>query len=134
MRVGAFPALPQFADWCILRRLEPMVCHSSRERRTPMNASLKLTLLASLVGAFIVDGTHESFAQNPPPPDHPAVTVRGQVYTPRSILARNMGSEVERVTQFPPHRIVGNIYYVGTKMLSSFLIATPEGHILIDST
>src|SRR5262245_41930192 len=99
-----------------------------------MNASFKLTLLVSLVGAFIVDSTQESFAQNPPPADHPAVTVRGQVYTPRSILARNMGSEVDRVTQFPPHRIVGNIYYVGTKMLSSFLITTPEGHILIDST
>src|SRR5437764_404394 len=73
-------------------------------------------------------------AQNPPPPEHPAVTVRGQVYTPRSILARNMGSEADRVTQFTPHKIIGNIYYVGTVTLSSFLVATPQGHILINTT
>ena len=32
-----------------------------------------------------------------------------------------------------PIRIVGNIYFVGTRGLSSFLIATPEGSIVIDS-
>jgi metallo-beta-lactamase class B len=75
-----------------------------------------------------------SLAQNPPPPEHPAVTVRGQVYTPRSILARNMGSEADRVTQFTPHKVIGNIYYVGTVTLSSFLVTTPQGHILINTT
>lgn len=34
---------------------------------------------------------------------------------------------------FPAHRIVGNVYYVGSKGLASYLIATPEGHILINS-
>ncbi len=34
---------------------------------------------------------------------------------------------------FPPHHIAGNIYYVGTHGLASFLISTPEGHILINS-
>ena len=34
----------------------------------------------------------------------------------------------------PPHKIIGNIYYVGTRTLSSFLIVTPRGNILIDST
>ena len=34
---------------------------------------------------------------------------------------------------FDPVRIVGNIYYVGTRGLSSFLIVTPEGGVLIDS-
>ena len=67
-------------------------------------------------------------------PDHPSVTVHGQVYTPRSILARNMGSAADQETQFPPHKIIGNIYYVGTKTLSSFLVVTPQGDILIDST
>jgi metallo-beta-lactamase class B len=67
-------------------------------------------------------------------PDHPSITVHGQVYTPRSILARNMGSAADQETQFPPHKIIGNIYYVGTKTLSSFLIVTPQGNILIDST
>jgi metallo-beta-lactamase class B len=73
-------------------------------------------------------------AQSTPPPDLPAVTVRGQTYTPRTILARNMGTDEDQTTAFPPHRIIGNVYYVGTRTLSSFLIATPAGHVLINST
>jgi metallo-beta-lactamase class B len=34
---------------------------------------------------------------------------------------------------FEPVKIVGNVYYVGTRGLSSFLIVTPEGGIIIDS-
>ncbi len=34
---------------------------------------------------------------------------------------------------FPPHKVIGNIYYVGTAALASFLITTPQGHILINS-
>src|SRR2546423_2576740 len=93
-----------------------------------------LSSLTCLLGGLVLCPTTNALAQNPPPPDHPAVTVRGQPYTPRSILARNMGSETERVTQFTPHKIIGNIYYVGTTTLSSFLTTTPDGHILIDST
>ncbi|HMA71913.1 MAG TPA: subclass B3 metallo-beta-lactamase [Xanthobacteraceae bacterium] len=89
--------------------------------------------LTCLLGALVLC-PDASLAQAVPPPDHPAVTVKGQTYTPRSILARNMGTEADRVTAFPPHRIVGNIYYVGTNTLSSFLVVTPQGHFLIDST
>jgi metallo-beta-lactamase class B len=32
---------------------------------------------------------------------------------------------------FPPHRVMDNLYYVGTSMLSSYLIATPEGDALV---
>jgi metallo-beta-lactamase class B len=67
-------------------------------------------------------------------PDHPGVILNGQTFTPRSILARNMGMPEEQTTAFPPHKIIGNIYYVGTRKLSSFLIVTPQGNILIDST
>jgi metallo-beta-lactamase class B len=72
-------------------------------------------------------------AQNPPA-DHPQVTVRGVTYTPRSILARNMGTTADQETAFPPHKIAGNIYYVGTRTLPSFLVTTPAGNILINST
>jgi metallo-beta-lactamase class B len=34
---------------------------------------------------------------------------------------------------FPPHKIMGNLYYVGTGTLNSFLITTPQGHILINT-
>lgn len=34
---------------------------------------------------------------------------------------------------FPPFRIVGNVYWVGSYDLSTYLITTPEGHILINT-
>ncbi|MBM4182989.1 MAG: MBL fold metallo-hydrolase [Gemmatimonadetes bacterium] len=66
--------------------------------------------------------------------DEPRVTVGGQTYTPRSIVERNMGSEADQTTPFTPHRVIGNIYYVGTRTLSSFLIVTPAGHMLLNTT
>ena len=35
---------------------------------------------------------------------------------------------------FPPHKIAGNLYYVGSKDLASYLVTTPQGHILINSS
>ena len=34
---------------------------------------------------------------------------------------------------FPAHHVIDNVYFVGTQQLGSFLVATPEGHILINS-
>jgi metallo-beta-lactamase class B len=36
-------------------------------------------------------------------------------------------------TPFPPFRIAGNLYYVGSKGLANYLVTTPQGHILINS-
>ena len=36
-------------------------------------------------------------------------------------------------TPFPPFRILGNIYYVGSQDLASYLIVTPSGDVLINS-
>ena len=35
---------------------------------------------------------------------------------------------------FPAHRVAGNTYYVGSHELASYLITTPEGHFLINSS
>jgi metallo-beta-lactamase class B len=35
---------------------------------------------------------------------------------------------------FPPHRVIGNVYYVGSRGLASYLITTSQGHILINSS
>lgn len=32
----------------------------------------------------------------------------------------------------PPFRILGNLYYVGSHEVTAFLLATPEGHVLLD--
>jgi metallo-beta-lactamase class B len=96
-----------------------------------------LDLFVRLVAVVIVGvgaSSQPVRAQGQPPPDHPAVTVRGQTYTPRSILARNMGTPEDQSTAFPPHKIIGNIYYVGTRTLTSFLVVTPQGAILINTT
>jgi len=34
---------------------------------------------------------------------------------------------------FPSHRVIDNVYFVGTEALGTFLITTPAGHILINS-
>ena len=88
------------------------------------------TLLAAVWSADISAAAQNTGAA----PDHPGITIQGRTYTPQSILTRNMGTTADQETQFPPHKIIGNIYYVGTKTLSSFLIVTPEGNILINST
>jgi len=64
----------------------------------------------------------------------PTITVQGHTFTQQSLFQRNIGGRDDQTTQFPPHRIIGNIYYVGTKSLAAFLIVTPQGNILVNST
>jgi metallo-beta-lactamase class B len=102
-----------------------------------MTKMSRLKLFTCLVAALVLGpraNTSQAQTAGQAGPDHPAVTVQGQTYTPRSILARNMGTPEDQTTQFPPHKIIGNLYYVGTRTLSSFLVVTPQGNILIDST
>ncbi|HZH30546.1 MAG TPA: subclass B3 metallo-beta-lactamase [Pyrinomonadaceae bacterium] len=49
--------------------------------------------------------------------------------------ARGQADETSRSWNQPvkPFRIIGNIYYVGASDVTSYLIATPKGHILLDS-
>jgi len=62
------------------------------------------------------------------------VTVNGREWTQQQLFQRNIGGQDDQTTQFPPHKIIGNMYYVGTVSLASFLIVTPQGNILINST
>jgi len=39
----------------------------------------------------------------------------------------------EYLTPFPPHHVIANIYFVGSKGQADYLITTPEGHILINA-
>jgi metallo-beta-lactamase class B len=50
-----------------------------------------------------------------------------------AMFRRNVGTAEQQRAQFPPHKIVGNLYYVGSESLASFLVATPAGHILINT-
>src|SRR5258708_36642818 len=39
----------------------------------------------------------------------------------------------EYLEPFPAHHVMGNIYFVGSKALGIYLIATPQGHILVNA-
>src|SRR5713226_2502138 len=52
----------------------------------------------------------------------------------RLFLVLSLASLALADEAFPPHRVIGNIYYVGSHDLASFLITTPRGHILINSS
>src|SRR6202521_6247465 len=47
--------------------------------------------------------------------------------------AAQQNTRTEWSKPFSPHKVIGNVYFVGTVNLGSFLITTPEGHILINS-
>ena len=48
-----------------------------------------------------------------------------------SLFSMNAGAQPPGWNDpFPPHKVMDNLYYVGTAQLASFLITTPEGHIL----
>lgn len=53
--------------------------------------------------------------------------ISSSIFAQASDADRKMNQPVE------PFKIIGNIYYVGASDVTSFLITTPQGHILIDA-
>jgi metallo-beta-lactamase class B len=49
------------------------------------------------------------------------------------LFNNNTAAQNDWTEPFPAFRIAGNLYYVGSKGLASYLVTTPEGHILINS-
>ena len=51
-----------------------------------------------------------------------------------SLNCHSQQNENDRKSNAPvePFRIIGNVYYVGASEVTSFLIATPDGHLLLD--
>jgi metallo-beta-lactamase class B len=82
--------------------------------------SLFVTSLAAFAAAAFAS---EAAAQQP----------AGKVWTQEEMFRRNVGTREEQRAQFPPHKIIGNLYYVGTQSLASFLVSTPQGLILINT-
>src|SRR4051812_17491893 len=91
------------------------------------------TALIVCAAAGIISGRALAQTRDTPSPG-PTVTVRGHTFTQLSLFERNVGAPGDMTTPFPPHKVIGNIYYVGTRSLAVFLITTPQGHILINST
>ena len=47
--------------------------------------------------------------------------------------AQQGGGGSDYLIPYPPHHIIGNLYFVGSKGLGIYLITTPQGHILVNS-
>src|SRR5262245_15790135 len=59
-----------------------------------------------------------------------AAAVTGAAVAPVAAAANDDPAWTEA---FPPFRIAGNLYYVGSRGLANYLVTTPAGHILINS-
>ena len=52
---------------------------------------------------------------------------------PALVFAQTVEDRTQDKVAFPAHKIMGNLYYVGTGTLNSYLFTTPQGHILINT-
>jgi metallo-beta-lactamase class B len=52
------------------------------------------------------------------------------LFTP---LGAQQNNRSEWSKPFPPHKVIGNVYFVGSVNLGSYLITTPEGNILVNT-
>jgi metallo-beta-lactamase class B len=98
-----------------------------------------LSCLVAVSAASVIAATQPSAAAQTPGRGRgqgpgPTITVQGHTFTQQSLFQRNVGGPDDMTTPFPPHKVIGNIYYVGTRSLAVFLIVTPQGNILINST
>jgi metallo-beta-lactamase class B len=84
--------------------------------RRKLAIAARITLCAL---AFLTAGLTP--AQNAPPA------------APRNSVGTSASPDPTWVAPFPPFRIAGNLYYVGSKGLANYLIVTPAGNILINS-
>ena len=53
--------------------------------------------------------------------------------TPVLVQTQTQQDRTQDKVAFPAHTIIGNLHYVGTATLNSFLFTTPQGHILINT-
>ena len=88
----------------------------SNQTRRIFRAKLARTLLPAALFATLLFSAAPGFSQAP-------------------AAGGERGGDGRRVSEkVKPFKIVGNIYYVGGTDMTIFLITTPQGHILIDST
>lgn len=66
------------------------------------------------------------------------IPVHGWLMPAMLLLALRVSAQVPQnpdwMTPIAPFRIAGNLYYVGSRDLASYLIVTPQGNILINSS
>src|SRR5262247_449374 len=61
------------------------------------------------------------------------LVLAGVVATSALVRAQTQADRTQDKVAFPAHTIIGNLHYVGTATLNSYLFTTPQGHILINT-
>ena len=84
-----------------------------------------LLVLSTIVVAFVALTT---YAQTPTPPDPLAIGGKDTAWFMDRVGRPDTDSEPQA-----PFKIMGNVYYVGANNIASILVATSQGHILIDT-
>ena len=88
---------------------------------------MRKLLLASAVIAFASIAAISS-AQTPAAPDPLAIGGKDTAWFMDRVGRPDTDSEPQA-----PFKIMGNVYYVGANNIASILVATPQGHILLDT-
>lgn len=57
----------------------------------------------------------------------------GLAVTSVVVRSQTQADRTQDKVAFPAHTIIGNLHYVGTATLNSYLFTTPQGHILINT-
>ena len=97
-----------------------------------MAARAAAVLAVALAGAAILRG-QEARPTPTPPPLPPDLSAIAEAITSERPIPPALASYLQTwVEPAEPARIVGPIYYVGTKGLAGYLITTAQGHILLD--
>lgn len=96
--------------------------------RTSLPLAALLLLCACQASAPDVPAAEPAAAEAPPPPLATDAEIDASIAAPLDPFAANMGWN----NPSAPFTVMGNLHYVGTETVSSFLITTPEGHFLID--
>jgi metallo-beta-lactamase class B len=63
----------------------------------------------------------------------PAALLLGLCALPLAARAQTEPDRTQDRVAYPAYKIIGNVNYVGTVTLNSYLITTPQGHIVINS-
>ena len=61
------------------------------------------------------------------------VLIAGLALLPSLAAAQTVEDRTQDRVAFPSHKVIGNVYSVGTGTLNSFLFTTPQGHILVNT-
>jgi len=59
--------------------------------------------------------------------------IAGLSVLPSLAPAQTVEDRTQDRVAFPAHKVIGNVYSVGTGTLNSFLFTTPQGHILVNT-